>query len=641
MILNIVHIQKAFDGKEILKEVSFPVEEHEKTALVGVNGAGKSTLLKIVMRELEPDAGEVVLSKGKTIGYLAQHQNVDGTATIYENLLDVRKELLLLDRKIRESEKRMASLSGEDLKVEMEDYARMTETFERANGYAYKSEVTGVLKGLGFSEDEFGKEVGTLSGGQKTRVALGRLLLTSPDIILLDEPTNHLDMHSIEWLEGYLLNYRGAVLIVSHDRYFLNRVVTKVVEIERGESHVYHGNYDEYSSKKEALRKAAYAAYLNAERERQHQEAVISKLRQFNREKSIKRAESREKVLAKMDMPDKPEEIDDEMRLRLVPAKESGNDVLRVEGLKKSFDGEVLFQDISFEIRKGEHAALIGNNGTGKSTILKIINEVLKPDEGSVTFGANVTVGYYDQEMQVLDSSKTIFDEISDDYPTLTNTKIRTTLAAFLFTEDDVFKLIGSLSGGERARVSLCKLMLSNANFLILDEPTNHLDITSREVLESAIRSYEGTVLYVSHDRYFINRTATRIIDLTCGQILFYGGNYDYYLDKKEAVEAAYLSGEESSTEEKEESEVKISWKEQKALEAARRKKENAIARTEAAIEELEEKNTTLDELLSDPSIGTDLERLTELSRQKEEVTAKLNAAYEEWESLSEANDEN
>lgn len=636
MILNIVHVQKAFDGKEILKEVSFPVEEHEKAALVGINGAGKSTLLKIIMKELDPDSGEVVLSRGKSIGYLAQHQNVEGSSTIYETMLDVKKEILELDRKIRASEKRMASLTGGDLKEEMTEYAKMTEAFERANGYAYKSEVTGVLKGLGFSEEDFQKQVGTLSGGQKTRVALGRLLLTSPDIILLDEPTNHLDMHSIEWLEGYLINYRGAVLIVSHDRYFLNRVVTKVIELERGESHVYHGNYDDFSKKKEALRRAAYAAYINAERERAHQEAVITKLKQFNREKSIKRAESREKLLAKMEMPEKPEDIDDEMKLRLVPAKISGNDVLKVENLTKSFDGTALFHGIAFEVKKGEHVALIGNNGTGKSTILKIINEVIRPDEGEVTFGANVTVGYYDQEMQVLDSKKTIFEEISDDYPTLTNTKIRTTLAAFLFTDDDVFKLIGSLSGGERARVSLCKLMLSTANFLILDEPTNHLDITSREVLESAIRSYEGTVLYVSHDRYFINRTATRIIDLTEGQLLFYGGNYDYYLEKKETVESAYLVREEESREIKTESDAKVSWKEQKALEAAKRKKENAIERVETKIAELEDKNAELDNALQDPSIGTDLARLTELSKEKDAVTRKLNAAYDEWESLNE-----
>ncbi len=636
MILNVVHIQKAFDGKEILKEVSFPVEDHEKAALVGVNGAGKSTLLKIIMKELDPDSGEVVLSRDRTIGYLAQHQNVIGDMTIYETLLEVKKDVLELDRKIRASEKRMASLTGEELASEMADYARMQEAFDRANGYAYRSEVTGVLKGLGFTEEDFNKEVRTLSGGQKTRVALGRLLLTSPDIILLDEPTNHLDMHSIEWLEGYLINYKGAVLIVSHDRYFLNRVVTKVIEIERGESHVYHGNYDDFSTKKEQLRKAAYAAYVNAERERAHQEAVITKLRQFNREKSIKRAESREKMLAKMDMPDKPQELDDEMKLRLIPSKESGNDVLTVEGLSKGFEGMPLFENVDFEIRKGEHVALIGNNGTGKSTMLKIINDVLAPDAGRVTFGANVTVGYYDQEMQVLDSSKTIFDEISDDYPTLTNTRIRTTLAAFLFTNDDVFKLIGDLSGGERARVSLCKLMLGNANFLILDEPTNHLDITSREVLESAIRSYEGTVFYVSHDRYFINRTATRILDLTHKQLLSYGGNYDYYLEKKEAVETACLAIPKEVEDGKEESSSKASWKEQKAMEAARRKKENAIARAEKTIADLEKRDRELDELLQDPSIGTDLPRLTELSKEKEEIAAKLEIAYEEWENLSE-----
>ena len=464
----------------------------------------------------------------------------------------------------------------------------MTERFQRADGYAYRSEVTGVLKGLGFSEEDFGKHIGELSGGQKTRVALGRLLLTAPDIILLDEPTNHLDMHSIEWLETYLMNYKGAVLIVSHDRYFLNRVVTKVVEIENGVSRTYSGNYDAFSEKKEQLRKAQYAAWVNAERERKHQEDVIAKLKQFNREKSIRRAESREKMLDKMEMPERPEELNTKMNLRLVPKAESGHDVLTVEGLTKGFDGVTLFRDISFEIKKGEHVALIGNNGTGKSTMLKILNGVIPADSGTFVLGSNVTVGYYDQEMQVLDSSKSISDEISDDYPSMTNTEIRTALAAFLFTNDDVFKLIGDLSGGERARVSLCKLMLSNCNFLILDEPTNHLDIDSREILEGAVRAYEGTVLYVSHDRYFINRTATRILDLTHKQLLNYIGNYDYYLEKKDAVEKAAL-GEEAVAPSVSglPTEAKKDWKAQKEEEAKKRKRENDLKKTEARIESL------------------------------------------------------
>lgn len=635
MILNIAEVTKAFDGKEILKGVSFHVEANEKAALVGVNGAGKSTLLKIIMGEETADSGQTVLAKDARIGYLAQHQALTGDETILNQLMSVRQDLLDLADSIRESELQMTRLSGDMLEEEMKRYARMTEAFERGGGYAYRSEVVGVLKGLGFSESDFTKTAGELSGGQKTRVALGRLLLTAPDIILLDEPTNHLDMHSIEWLETYLMNYRGAVLIVSHDRYFLNRVVTKVVEIENGHARTYSGNYDAFSEKKEMLRKAAYAAWVNAERELKHQEEVITRLKSFNREKSIRRAESREKMLAKMESPEKPADADDEMTLRFTPRLESGRDVLTVDGLTKRFDGVTLFSGLHFEIRRGEHVALIGNNGTGKSTILKILNGVIPPDDGTVAYGSQVEVSYYDQEMQVLDSSKTIFDEISDDYPAMTNTEIRTKLAAFLFTGEDVFKRIGSLSGGERARVSLCKLMLSDANFIMLDEPTNHLDITSREVLESAIRAYDGTVLCVSHDRYFINRTATRILDLTEHQLLNYIGNYDYYLEKKADVERAALGDTESGTEtETGESRAKLDWKARKEEEARKRKLASSLRRTEEEIENLEREDAELDKAFEDPAVATDHEKLTELSRRKEAIASDLSAAYERWEKL-------
>ncbi len=635
MILNIAEVTKAFDGKEILKGVSFHVEANEKAALVGVNGAGKSTLLKIIMGEETADSGQTVLAKDARMGYLAQHQALTGDETILNQLMSVRQDLLDLADSIRESELQMTRLSGDILEEEMKRYARMTEAFERGGGYAYRSEVVGVLKGLGFSESDFTKTAGELSGGQKTRVALGRLLLTAPDIILLDEPTNHLDMHSIEWLETYLMNYRGAVLIVSHDRYFLNRVVTKVVEIENGHARTYSGNYDAFSEKKEMLRKAAYAAWVNAERERKHQEEVITRLKSFNREKSIRRAESREKMLAKMESPEKPADADDEMTLRFTPRLESGRDVLTVDGLTKRFDGVTLFSGLHFEIRRGEHVALIGNNGTGKSTILKILNGVIPPDDGTVAYGSQVEVSYYDQEMQVLDSSKTIFDEISDDYPAMTNTEIRTKLAAFLFTGEDVFKRIGSLSGGERARVSLCKLMLSDANFIMLDEPTNHLDITSREVLESAIRAYDGTVLCVSHDRYFINRTATRILDLTEHQLLNYIGNYDYYLEKKADVERAALGDTESGTEtETGESRAKLDWKARKEEEARKRKLASSLRRTEEEIENLEREDAELDKAFEDPAVATDHEKLTELSRRKEAIASDLSAAYERWEKL-------
>ena len=636
MILNIQKISKTFPGNEVLREVSFHIEDNEKVALVGINGAGKSTLLKIIVGEMTSDDGAVVLAKDRSLGYLAQHQDLTGENTVYEQLLQVRQDILELSRKMAESEKKMSHLEGEDLENEMASYARMQESYDRQNGYAYKSEVVGVLKGLGFTEEDFDKKVATLSGGQKTRVALGTLLLTSPDIILLDEPTNHLDMNSIVWLETYLMNYKGAVLIVSHDRYFLNRVVSKVVELSHGSARTYEGNYDAYSRKKEEIRHAEYLAYMKAEQERKHQEQVIAKLKQFNREKSIKRAESRQKMLDRMDMPDKPHGEDAVMGLAFAPGIESGKDVLTVTELSKGFDGIELFEDVSFEIKKGEHVALIGNNGTGKSTLLKILNEVYPPDRGEFVLGSNVITGYYDQEMHVLHPDKTIFDEISDDYPTLNNTRIRSALAAFLFTGEDVFKYIRDLSGGERARVSLCKLMLSNANFIMLDEPTNHLDIESREILESAINSYTGTLFYVSHDRYFINRTAQRILDLTHKTLLNYIGNYDYYLEKKEDVEKANLSPSYLAVKASVETEAKLDWKAQKEDAARKRKRENDIKRCEKEIDDLEREDVEIDGLFEDPKIACDPAECTRLGNRKEQIAARLEELYARWEELQE-----
>ena len=637
MILNIQKISKTFPGNEVLREVSFHIEENEKAALVGINGAGKSTLLKIIVGEMQSDDGTVILSKDRTLGYLAQHQDLTGDATVYEQLMQVRQDILDLLRRMENSERKMSHLTGEDLENEMVSYARIQEAYERLNGYAYKSEVVGVLKGLGFTEQDFGKKVSTLSGGQKTRVALGTLLLTSPDIILLDEPTNHLDMNSIVWLETYLMNYKGAVLIVSHDRYFLNRVVTKVIELNHGSARTYDGNYDAYSRKKEEIRHAEYLSYMKAEQERKHQEQVIAKLKQFNREKSIRRAESRQKMLDKMEMPDKPLGEDPVMGLSFAPGIESGKDVLTVTELSKGFDGISLFDDVSFEIKKGEHVALIGNNGTGKSTLLKILNGVYLPDRGEFVLGSNVITGYYDQEMHVLHPDKTIFDEISDDYPSLNNTKIRSALAAFLFTGEDVFKYIRDLSGGERARVSLCKLMLSNANFIMLDEPTNHLDIESREILESAINAYTGTLFYVSHDRYFINRTAGRILDLTHKTLLNYIGNYDYYLEKKEDVEKAGLAPELLVAKENADSEAKLDWKAQKEDAARKRKRANDIMRCEKEIDTLEKEDLEIDTLFEDPKVSCDPAECTRLGNRKEQIAARLEELYTLWEELQES----
>ena len=543
--------------------------------------------------------------------------------------------MLDMESRMREMEIEMKHTTGEELTRLMEPYSRLTHEFELENGYAYKSELVGVLKGLGFKEDDFTKQVSTLSGGQKTRVALGRLLLSKPDIILLDEPTNHLDMDSIAWLETYLLNYPGAVFIVSHDRYFLDKVATKIIEIDNTRVTSFTGNYSAYSEKKAMLRKAAYQAYLNQQQEIKHQEEVIAKLKSFNREKSIKRAESREKMLEKIEVLEKPVEVDDSMRITLRPRITSGNDVLTVEHLSKSFPSLPLFEDLNFSIKRGERVAIIGNNGTGKTTILKILNQILPADEGTFHLGSKVHIGYYDQEHHVLHMEKTIFEEIQDDYPKLTNTEIRNLLAAFLFTGDDVFKPVSALSGGERGRVSLAKLMLSEANFLILDEPTNHLEITSKEILEEALNNYEGTVLYVSHDRYFINKTATRILDLTNKKLVNYIGNYDYYLEKKEELTEIYAPKEEEEVTVEAVSATKLDWKQQKEEQARIRKRENELKKTEKAIEELETRDAQIDEEMSDPQVATNVAKCVELSREKAEIAEKLEELYEKWEELA------
>ena len=643
MILSCQNISKAFVENQVLKNVSFHIEDHEKAAIVGINGAGKTTLLRIIVGEMTPDDGQVVLAKDKTLGYLAQNSTVDTSHTIYEELLSVKADLLRLEEKIRECENDMKHADEDALEDLMKQYTSLTHAFETGGGYLYRSELVGVLKGLGFTEDEFSKPVATLSGGQKTRVALGRLLLQNPDLIILDEPTNHLDMNSIAWLETYLLNYKGAVLIVSHDRYFLDRIAGKVIEIDQSKATTFMGNYSDYAVKKEQLRVAAWNAYMNQQRDIKHQEEVIEKLKSFNREKSIKRAESREKMLDKIEVIEKPSEVRTDMKLTLTPRILSGNDVLTVEHLSKSFDSHKLFTDVNFEIKRGEHVAIIGDNGSGKTTLLKILNGLVPADQGTFRLGSNVEIGYYDQEHHVLHSEKTLFEEISDDYPYLNNTQIRNVLAAFLFTGEDVFKRISDLSGGERGRVSLAKLVLSNANFLILDEPTNHLDIMSKEILEDALNGYEGTILYVSHDRYFINRTAHRILDLTEGQFVSYVGNYDYYLEKHDTVMAAIEANAPQNADadsavaaKAAESEVKLDWKAQKEEQARLRKKENDLKKCEEKIAELEARISEIDTEMSDPAIGTQVAKLQELSKEQTSCQEQLEKLYEQWEELAE-----
>ena len=645
MILSCQNISKSFGTDEILKNVSFHIEANEKAAIVGINGAGKSTLLKIIMQKETPDAGEVILAKDATIGYLAQYQDVSGHRTIYEEVLDAKQNIIEMEERLRGMETQMNTLTGQELETLLDGYHRLSHEFELLGGYTYRSEVTGILKGLGFSESEFDRQMSELSGGQKTRVSLGKLLVTKPDVLLLDEPTNHLDMESIRWLEGFLMNYKGAVVIVSHDRYFLDRVVTKVVEIFQHQGYVYQGNYTEFAKKKAKIREDLLKQYYNQQREIKHQEEVITKLKSFNREKSIKRAESREKMLDKIERLEKPTDENTDIHIVLEPDVTSGNDVLTVEHLRKAFGTHTLFDDLSFEIKRGERVALIGNNGTGKTTILKIINELLLADGGTIVLGSNVHIGYYDQEHQLLHMEKTIFEEIADDYPQLNHTKIRNVLAAFLFTNDDVFKRIADLSGGERGRVSLAKLMLSDANFLILDEPTNHLDITSKEILESALNQYTGTVFFVSHDRYFINQIATRILDLTGGTIVNYIGNYDYYLEKHDELTRIYVEAEpkaqaaqmteQTVAQDGSGTDKKADWQAQKAEQARIRKLENTLKKAEERIAELEDLIAGIDEECADPANATNSAKLGELTGRQNEYRSELEKCYEEWEQVS------
>lgn len=633
MILSCNNISKSFGTDVIIKSCSFNIEDHEKAAIVGINGAGKSTLLKIITGIEPADTGLVTLAKDKTLGYLSQQQNLNSDNTIYDELLSVKQYILDMEAQLRSIENQMKSADDTALETLMKKYSDLNHEFELNNGYAYKSEITGVLKGLGFAEEDFTLNVNTLSGGQKTRVALGRLLLSKPDIILLDEPTNHLDMESISWLENYLLNYSGAVLIVAHDRYFLDKIVSKIIELDNGNATVFSGNYTDYASKKAILRNMQLKEYLNQQREIKHQEEVITKLKQFNREKSIKRAESREKMLNKMEFVDKPEILNDKMDIKLEPNVISGNDVLTVDNLTKGFDGTVLFDNICFQIKRGERVALIGSNGTGKTTILKLINGIIPADSGSIYLGAKVNIGYYDQEHHVLDPDKTIFDEIRDAYPDLNNTQIRNTLAAFLFTNEDVFKYIKDLSGGERGRVSLAKLMLSNANFLILDEPTNHLDITSKEILENALNSYTGTVLFVSHDRYFINSTATRIIELANKTVVNYIGNYDYYLEKKDILGAKPITNNISKSSSSAIS--KLNWQEEKVKQAQQKKIKNEIKRTEERMALIEAEIEELDNMYANPAISSDTAKLMEIHTRKEALSKELDELYDKWGELT------
>ncbi|MBP5324587.1 MAG: ABC-F family ATP-binding cassette domain-containing protein [Pseudobutyrivibrio sp.] len=629
MLLNVSHIYKSYGEDNIIKDATFTVDEGSKVAIVGNNGTGKSTLLKIIIGEIAADDGEVTLKKDATMGYLAQYQEDAFSSNILNTVLSAREDLLSMEKRLSEMEAKMSSVDNSEMAKFMDDYHKLQHQFDLKGGYTFRSEAIGILKGLGFEQEDFEKSMNELSGGQKTRVSLGRLLASSPDLLLLDEPINHLDLKSIMWLEGYLSSYKGAVIIVAHDRYFLDKIADHVVDLSYGRTSVYTGNYTAFTQQKEIYMLTYERSYEKQQKEIEHQKAVIDKLQSFNREKSIKRAESRKKLLDKMDVMDAPDKDMPKMRLTLEIEKESGKDVLDFSHVTKSYDDKNIFTDLSFEVHKGDRIAILGDNGTGKTTILKCINGLTDFESGEIRFGANVTVGYYDQEQQGLTESNTIFSELHDAYPFLTETKVRNTLAAFMFTEDDVFKRISDLSGGERGRVSLAKLMLSKSNLLILDEPTNHLDMDSKQMLEEALNEYDGTLLYVSHDRYFVNRTANTILELTDGKLVKYLGNYDDYLAKKEQLYG--FQSESVSAAASEETAAKLDYKEQKRIEAEKRKLQNKISKIEEEIEELESKKSAIEEEFLKPENMTNSAKLNELTAKQKEIDSRLEELYDEW----------
>ena len=636
MVLNVSHIYKSFGEDSIIKDATFAVDEGSKVAIVGNNGTGKSTLLKIIIGEIPADDGEVTLKKDSTMGYLAQYQEDSFGSNILDTVLGAREDLLSMEKRLGEMELEMSSVAPGEMEAFMDNYHKLQHQFDLMGGYTFRSEAVGILKGLGFEGDDLIKSMNELSGGQKTRVSLGRLLASSPDLLLLDEPINHLDLNSIMWLEGYLSSYKGAVIIVAHDRYFLDKIADHVVDLSYGKTTVYTGNYSAFVAQKELNQLSYERSYEKQQKEIEHQKAVIEKLQSFNREKSIKRAESRKKTLDKMEIMDAPDKELPKMRLTLEIEKESGKDVLEFSHVTKSYEDKNIFTDLSFEVHKGDRIAILGDNGTGKTTILKCINGLTDFETGEIRFGANVTVGYYDQEQQGLTETNTIFSELHDAYPFLTETKVRNTLAAFMFTEDDVFKRISDLSGGERGRVSLAKLMLSKSNLLILDEPTNHLDMDSKQMLEEALNEYDGTLLYVSHDRYFVNKTANMILELSNGKLIKYLGNYDDYIAKKEQLAiSANNNVNKDFTETQEVSAAKLDFKEQKRIEAEKRKIQNRISKIETEIESLEAEKDCIDLEFVKPENMTNSAKLNELTAKQNDIIKKLDELYKEWEEVS------
>ncbi|GAA0820869.1 ribosomal protection-like ABC-F family protein [Clostridium tertium] len=637
IVLSCKDISKSYGIRDVLKDITFSINEGDKVGIIGGNGEGKSTLFKIISKELSQDSGEIFIDKNRTIGYLTQHVDLDLNNTIYDEMNLVFKDLRNIEDRLHSLEIKMAEPYNEDNAAYHEkiikDYTTLQDLYSHKGGYTYKGEISRVLKGLGFLEEDFDKIINTLSGGQKTRVSLCKLLLKNPDIILLDEPTNHLDLEAIEWLEEYLKNYKGTVLVISHDRFFLDAVTNNTFEVINGHVNCYNVSYTKFID----LRKKNYEAQLKAynlqQAEIKRQEAIIEKFRSFNREKSIRAAESREKALEKMDRLDAPDKEKEASKIQFEASVKSGHDVLHIENLAKSYGDNNLFSNLNLDLKRGEKVALIGENGRGKTTLFKIILDNLNPDSGKVILGTNVNVGYYDQEQSDLNLDKTILDEVWDEFPNLTTSKLRGALASFLFTGDDVFKIINTLSGGEKCRINLLKLMLSKSNLLLLDEPTNHLDIMSREALEDALLSYDGTLMVISHDRYFLNKVINRILELNENGIKEFLGNYSYYQEKKinpnrfEVLEE--LSNGKTKTQLKDEKKKKRELeKEEKTLKLKIKKIEDDISTGEEKLLSLQEE-LCLEKIYSNPS---ESERVNKEIKDLEEKIASL---YEEWENLS------
>jgi ATP-binding cassette subfamily F protein 3 len=638
LLLQLKGVQKNIGVTEILRDVSFIIEEKEKAALVGVNGAGKTSVLRLITGQWQADEGNIIRAGGTRLGYLPQLAETEQAEidtplpghTLYEVLDAVFSPLYKMETELRSLEQEMATAENETFAQIIKAYDKLNQRFTEAGGYESASRVRGVLRGLGFPDERWAQPFGQLSGGEKTRAMLGRLLLERADLLLLDEPTNHLDIESVAWLEEYLRGFPGAVLLISHDRYFMDRVVTKTIEIESRTAYVYNGNYTAFVRQKAINREIAEKHYREQQKVIKHHEEAIKTIRSFSTEAAIIRAKSREKLLAKIERVEKPAALPDTMRLRLTPSIKSGNDVLAVEGLTMGFDGKTLFSNISFDLKKGDKTAVIGPNGIGKTTLLKILVKEIQPQAGRIREGVNIKPGYYDQAQQKLDETKTLFQELSDTYPRLTNTEIRNTLAAFMFIGDDVFKLISALSGGERGRVALAKITLTGSNLLILDEPTNHLDLYSKEILEDALRNFPGTLLYISHDRYFINHTATNVLELTAEGLKNFSGNYDDYLAEKQK-QAQNKVPEEVDDLDTSDSTQKNQWQNRKEEQAAERKRiahinrlEDNIAKTEAAI-------AACDARLADDVIARDAAASEEVFNEKTKLEEKLAFLYTEW----------